>query len=185
MRKRRCAAALRVTMAALFACEKAFAALTLIDRSGRFCGMARGRSYRLGVRARGHLGWIVVPILALIGAPAWSALRNECDLCPRTCPMHQHGEPAASAGHHLGCHAASAHDRHAHQNAAPYRGPAVTRASCGNHGILPATVLPTVLLPAPHGLPRLLARATSVRIDPRRPDRLLEPPDTPPPISSV
>ncbi len=72
-----------------------------------------------------------------------------------------------------------------HHGAAPERGPFVSRASCGNHGVVPATVLPPMLLPA--ALPQMAVAA--VRSDPlvstARHDRLTDPPDTPPPIRAA
>jgi len=123
-------------------------------------------------------------VLALIGAPAWAALRNECDLCPRTCPMHRQSDGPHSAHQHLGCHAASSAD-HQHRAGSRDGRPAVTRATCGNHGVLPATVLPPVILQAVQGLPSLVAQHSPSRLDSTPPDRLADPPDTPPPIAAA
>ena len=157
-------------------------ALTLLNRQGNFA-QRMGRELREGFKrwSSGRGGLVVALVLALIGAPAWSALRNECDLCPRTCPMHRDSDPAHASNQHLGCHSAPAGAQHRH--ALPHGGkPAVSRAACGNHGVLPATVLPPVILPAVHGLPTLVAQQSPSRLESTRPDRLADPPDTPPPI---
>jgi len=51
--------------------------------------------------------------------------------------------------------------------------------------VLPATVLPPVILPAVRGLPTLVAQHSPSCLDPSRPDRLADPPDTPPPIAAA
>ena len=65
------------------------------------------------------------------------------------------------------------------------RGLSIARAACGNHGLMPATVLPPMLLPAAQ--PRLI-----VPVGDSAPSavatlsgRLAEPPDTPPPIRAA
>jgi hypothetical protein len=123
-------------------------------------------------------------VFGLIAAPAWSALRNDCNLCPPTCPMHHPGKKAAAASPHLHCHgvAKSVHD-HADEQASQV--PKVVRPPCGNHGVSPANVLPPVILTA-----RPLQRVTP--IDQSVPplgacwsNRVADPPDTPPPIPTA
>ena len=98
--------------------------------------------------------------------------------------MHRDSDRAQAANQHLGCHSGPAGAQHHHT--IPHGGrPAVTRAACGNHGVLPATVLPPVILPAVQGLPTLVAQHSPSRLDPTRPDRLADPPDTPPPIDAA
>ena len=144
----------------------------------------RGLRAGLAVRSQAQCGLIIALVLALVGAPAWSALRNECDLCPRTCPMHRDSDRQHAPNSHLGCHAVPAGTQQHH--AVPHGGrPALARAACGNHGVLPATVLPPVILPAMQGLPTLVAQHSPSRLDPSRPDRLADPPDTPPPIAAA
>ena len=139
-------------------------------------------------RARAHspreaVGVVCIVVFALIGAPASSALRNECDLCPRTCPMHL-ARDAGGAPAHLGCHGNSAVPHAGHGT--PHRhGRSVTRPTCGNHALLPATVLPPVILPSAE----LAAVADDVCSAPSmvtaRHGRLVDPPDTPPPITAA
>jgi hypothetical protein len=133
-----------------------------------------------------RLSVVLGVVFALIGAPASSALRNECDLCPRTCPMHQQRARAAhGAAPHLGCHGAPAGtSRHAHHNAHG-SGPSVSRAACGNHGIVPATVLPPMILPAALGHAVVAAARSAPLPSPGRPGRQADPPDTPPPIGAA
>jgi hypothetical protein len=131
---------------------------------------------------RRSVGFVLTLVLALVGAPAWSALRNTCDICPRSCPMHEHGRQGASkATAHMKCHGAPA--GHAEdQPSTTGRSPAVTRATCGNHGVMASTVLPPMLLPA--ALPRLAvpaAQRAALSITTGH-ARNADPPDTPPPI---
>jgi len=127
----------------------------------------------------------VTLVLALLGGPAISALRNECDLCPPTCPMHQHHEAAdTTSGPRLGCHAGAAGTAH-RQPPTHERGAAVGRATCGNHGVVSATALPPMILPATG--PQLttpVAGAARLR-DTAQLDRQADPPDTPPPIRTA
>jgi hypothetical protein len=149
--------------------------------SGQRVGSTRAAQLR-------SIGLAVTLIAALIGGPASSALRNQCDLCPRQCPMHRdrdHGD--AATGRPLNCHMAPAgagHHRHAEHQQAP-RGPSVTRATCGNHGVVPATVLPPMILPA--ALQHLVVPAVQRAqfCDDARRGRAAEPPDTPPPIDAA
>jgi hypothetical protein len=120
-------------------------------------------------------------IVALVAAPAWTAVGNDCGSCSPTCPMHQHhadgqGSPAA----HLGCHHSA--------NAAPSQpgggradGPTVACATCGHHALLPGTVLPPVIL----ATVRAQTVALLVEALPPRatvpPGRLADPPDPRPP----
>jgi hypothetical protein len=135
---------------------------------------------RLDPRA---LAWVLTLIVALVGAPATSALRNECELCPRTCPMHQQRQPAPGTHSHLGCHAvqSGAHAKRPERQ----RGPAVTRPACSTHGVISAVVLPPVILPATRTLPRpaLTRAAPQLRLAARA--RLVDPPDTRPPIGAA
>lgn len=125
--------------------------------------------------------WIdaIAPLLAfaLLAAPASSALRNECDLCPSTCPMHHpRGDAAPGPAAHLHCHGkVAAH--HSHSSGTNF-----SRPPCGNHGLVTATALPPVIL-TPAQLHRVIMRAE--RAAPRiagTADRLSDPPDTRPPI---
>jgi hypothetical protein len=133
-------------------------------------------------------GLAVTLVLALIGAPASSAWRNACDLCPPSCPMHQHRDDAAAeAAPRMKCHGAPAgsalHETQEEQRrGANGRGPSVARPPCGNHGAVSATVLPPMILPS--AAPRLIVagaeRAPLSSTATHR--RLADPPDTPPPI---
>jgi hypothetical protein len=139
---------------------------------------------RLRPRAGCRLNGVAIAlVLALIGAPAWNATRNECDQCPSTCPMHQHRDAGAQpAATHLGCHrntvGASAHSA----SATTQRSPSVSCATCGHHGLFPATALPPVILPAPLSPLRIAVLRAIPQPPPQRPGRLSDPPDTPPPI---
>src|SRR5262245_48431886 len=133
---------------------------------------------------RAALRVVCLLIFALIGAPASSALRHECDLCPRTCPMHlARAQQGGSA--HLGCHGTPTDPAHHHQSASHERAPSVARPTCGNHAVLPGTVLPPMLLPAVH----VVTIAIGARRVPRRVaadyERSADPPDTPPPIDAA
>jgi hypothetical protein len=129
---------------------------------------------------------VIALVVALVGAPAWGAARNECDLCPSTCPMHQHrsGDTPAPSGH-LGCHGHAPGGSTHRASTAGERGPSVSCATCGHHGVFPATVLPPVILPTALAL----AFSKAVHAAPLPPipqhDRLADPPDTPPPISAA
>ena len=127
----------------------------------------------------------VLLVLALIGAPATSALRNECSICPRTCPMHHAREAAEAARPQLNCHAAPAGAAHHHRPSAHTRGPAFGRATCGTHAVVAAIVLPPVILPAARPLPILTATQSAPRPDRTWQARLTDPPDTPPPIAAA
>jgi hypothetical protein len=142
---------------------------------------------RIRARSRAQqraLGVVCLLVFALIGAPASNALRHECDLCPRTCPMHLARDHHGGAGH-MGCHGVAAAPGHDHGSTAPPHGVSVTRASCGNHAILPATVLPPMILPTV----QLVAVATTVNKAPQlitaHCGRSADPPDTPPPIDAA
>lgn len=138
---------------------------------------------------RRSIGLVFTLIFALIGAPATSALRHQCDLCPRQCPMHQDRDHGSAKGRPLDCHLGPAGTSHDHQRAqqkqARSKGPSVARATCGNHGVVPATVLPPMILPAV--LQQLVIPA--VQRAPfwhvARQGRAAEPPDTPPPIDAA
>jgi hypothetical protein len=137
------------------------------------------------------IGLALTVVLALIGAPAVSAVRNECNLCPRTCPMHRHaGEPKESTPR-LKCHGASGGGHHGAEQephaegTTQHHGPTLARAACGNHSIMPATALPPMILPA--ALARTFVpviEPASLR-DPTWRGRLADPPDTPPPIAAA
>lgn len=146
--------------------------------------LARRRSARSIARQR-SLGLVLTVVLALVGAPAVSAVRNQCNVCPRTCPMHHvDASPQPAKAAHLKCHAPAAASEHQqHIPVKHARGPALGRATCGNHGIMPATVLPPMILPAAQ--PRLIvAMADAPPLsNPAHCGRLADPPDTPPPIT--
>src|SRR5262245_61637034 len=131
---------------------------------------------------RRSVGFVLTLVLALVGAPSWSALRNTCDLWPRACPTHAPRTlGAAKATAHMKCHGAPA--GHAEdQPSTTGRNPAVTRATCGNHGVMVSTALPPMLLPA--ALPRLPVPAAQRALLPITAGyaRSAAPPDTPPPI---
>jgi len=125
---------------------------------------------------------VFVLAFGLIAAPAWSALRNECDLCPPTCPMHHRGDAAAGANPHLHCHGAqSAAPHHAAAHASPL--PKVDRPPCGNHGVTPAAILPPVILTSVALQRFVLLDDSAPPIEARACPRLADPPDTPPPIA--
>lgn len=127
----------------------------------------------------------VLLVLALIGAPATSALRNECSICPRTCPMHHAREEAEAARPRLNCHAAPAGAAHRHRPSEHTRGPAFGRANCGTHGLAAAIVLPPVVLQAVRPMPILVATRAAPWPDLTWQARLSDPPDTPPPIAAA
>jgi hypothetical protein len=129
------------------------------------------------------LAWVLTLIAALVGAPATSALRNECELCPRTCPMHHPQKPAPSTHSHLGCHAVQS-GAHATRPEHP-RGPAVTRPACSTHGVVSAVVLPPVILSAVRTLPRPALTRAAPRPDLTARGRQVDPPDTRPPIGAA
>jgi hypothetical protein len=144
-------------------------------RSARSLGASRPRRHDAGL--------VIVLAIALLGAPAVSALRNECNLCPPDCPMHQHhnGVP----GSHLGCHGGGALTARLGQLGAPTHGPLLACATCGNHGLLPGTVLPPMIMPAAQAL-SAYAAAGAVRFgDGGLNSRAVNPPDTPPPIGAA
>jgi len=64
-------------------------------------------------------------------------------------------------------------------------GPVVGRAACGNHAVMPGTLLPPVILPTAHRLPSLVAVRRALRLDTVLHGRLADPPDTPPPIAAA
>src|SRR5438045_1909370 len=100
--------------------------------------MARAKSsllqrMRPDARLRAHATAVVLTgVLSLIAAPGWSALRNECDLCPPTCPMHHHANATEDDAPHLRCHGAP---HGAHSAPANRLVPRVDRPPCGNHGV--------------------------------------------------
>ena len=132
---------------------------------------------------RRDAGLVIVMVLALVGAPAVGALRNECDLCPPDCPMHQQHDGGHAS--HLGCHGGGALTTRFSAHGAAAQGPSVSCATCGNHGIMSGTVLPPMLLPNVQPLSthatvraaRFAAEALSSRV--------VDPPDTPPPIGAA
>ena len=133
--------------------------------------------------AQQHRALIASLVLALIGAPALSALPDECTLCPRTCPMHQHGSGAAAAPHAT-CHMAATQSApHAHNTSD--RGPALTCAACGKHGGSAATVLPQVLLTVRQRLPYPVSTDAAPAPEAFGYARASDPPDTPPPITAA
>lgn len=139
------------------------------------------------LRAERRYGGLLITLaLALLGAPAWSALRNECDLCPPTCPMHRnHGAaPQAHAGH-LNCHATPTGGAPVHPSTAHELGPSVRCATCGNHGIVPAAELPPMLLPATPAIPVVMAASLRPPLNTAPRERVADPPDTPPPIGAA
>jgi hypothetical protein len=130
------------------------------------------------------IGLVLTVALALVGAPAVSAVRNHCSVCPSTCPMHREAtSPHPGKTPHLKCHAAPAASADAPPPTGHGRGPALGRATCGNHGIMSVTVLPPMILPAAQ--PRVVvAVADSAPLsDPTSYGPLADPPDTPPPIA--
>jgi hypothetical protein len=133
------------------------------------------------------LAAVLTLISALIGAPAISAVRNECNLCPTSCPMHQHPDDGhAKAAPPMKCHGAKSHgDEDRHTAPGQPRGLSIARAACGNHGLMPATALPPMLLPAVQ--PRLIVPVadTAPAAIATLSGRLAEPPDTPPPIRAA
>ena len=143
------------------------------------------RHSALSIARQRSIGLVLTVVLALVGAPAVSAVRNQCNVCPRTCPMHHDdASPQPGKAQHLKCHAApAASAQHEHPPVKHARGSALGRATCGNHGIMPATVLPPMILPAAQ--PRVIvAMAGAAPLsDPTRCGRLADPPDTPPPIT--
>ena len=129
-------------------------------------------------------GLVLTVVLALVGAPAVSAVRNQCNLCPDTCPMHREvSSPQPGKSPHLKCHAAPAPSAHEAPPNRQVRGPALSRPTCGNHGIMAVTVQPPMILPAAQ--PRVVvAVADSAPLsDPTSCGRSADPPDTPPPIA--
>lgn len=133
---------------------------------------------------------VITLVLALIGAPATSALRNECELCPRTCPMHRDHAAGAETGHKMHCHAAQGtqlgtHHHGSQARAAQAHCPSFARPNCGNHGTVPATVLPPVVLSAAllHWVVPTVQRAPVT--DGGANGRSADPPDTPPPIDAA
>lgn len=145
--------------------------------------LARRRSARSIARQR-SLGLVLTVVLALVGAPAVSAVRNECNVCPRTCPMHhEDASPQPAKGPHLRCHAAPAASAHEQPPVKHAGGPALGRATCGNHGIMPATVLPPMILPAAQARVFVAVVEAAPPSNPTRGGRLADPPDTPPPIA--
>jgi hypothetical protein len=141
------------------------------------------RSARSLARQR-RVGLVLTVALALVSAPAVSAVRNQCNVCPRTCPMHhEDASPHPVKAPRLKCHAAPAASAHEHPPVKHARGPALGRATCGNHGIMSATVLPPMILPAAQ--PRVMVAVVDAAPppDPTGRGRLADPPDTPPPIA--
>jgi hypothetical protein len=132
---------------------------------------------------RRDAGLIIVMVLALVGAPAVGALRNECDLCPPDCPMHQQHDGGHAS--HLGCHGGGALRARFSARDASTQGPSVSCATCGNHGIMPATVLPPMILPSAQA-PSTYAPPRTVQLaDAALSSRVVDPPDTPPPIGAA
>lgn len=123
---------------------------------------------------------VIALVLALLGAPAVSALRSECDLCPPDCPMHQHHNGAP--GSHLGCHAGGALAARLGQHGAPTHGPLLACATCGNHTLLPGTVLPPMILPSTLPPSTYVAAGVARFAEAALNSRVVDPPDTPPPI---
>lgn len=133
----------------------------------------------------GTIALVLLLQLGLITAPAWSALRNECDLCPPTCPMHHPAAKAAKpANPHMHCHgtAKAAHPHGSELGPAPAK---MARPPCGNHGVTTATVLPPVILTAAPVQHVVTLGAAAPPIQPQRCGRLADPPDTPPPRAAV
>lgn len=118
----------------------------------------------------------VTLVLALLGAPASSALRSECDLCPRTCPMHQRRDAIAERPR-LNCHGSAQHSP-----ARTHPGERIARPPCGNHGIVSATALPPIILARAPRYRVVLVTAPAPHAAFAAPQRLAEPPETPPPI---
>jgi hypothetical protein len=145
--------------------------------------LARRRSAR-PIGRRRPIGLLLTVALALVSAPAVSAVRNQCNVCPRTCPMH-HADtsPHPAKASRLKCHAPPAASAHEHPPVKHARGPALGRATCGNHGIMPATVLPPMILPAVQPRVIVAVAETASPSDPTRCGRQADPPDTPPPIA--
>ncbi len=127
---------------------------------------------------------VLVVVFGLIAAPAWSALRNECDLCPPTCPMHHAGNTSAPASPHLHCHGAQNSTSHHAAERAPTV-PKVARPPCGNHGVTSATILPPVILATVPIQRVTLLDHSAPPIRTHSCTRLTEPPDTPPPIAAA
>lgn len=61
----------------------------------------------------------------------------------------------------------------------------MSRVTCGNHGVVPATVLPPMLLPAAHARPVVVAARSGPPPNTAPRDQLADPPDTPPPIDAA
>jgi hypothetical protein len=163
------------------------------ERATGMIGSVRrtGRPQRLAAAARQRSAALVLTlVLALIGAPATSALRNECELCPRTCPMHRNHDTGAESGQKMHCHPAQGaqlgQPHHASQPLTKQaRCPSFGRPNCGNHGTIPATVLPPVVLSAAlmHWVIPTAQRAPVT--DSGDHGRAADPPDTPPPIAAA
>lgn len=121
-------------------------------------------------------------VAALIGAPASRVARNQCDLCPPTCPMHhpEHVQPSKPSCH--GVEVAAAHHgaERAHTGA-----PALSRPPCrdagGTVGSAPSPMMLTTVPHAWHPSEPDGLRGT----DAAAPDRAADPPESPPPIALV
>jgi hypothetical protein len=145
------------------------------------------RAYLQRLRARSHAAssvrLVFILLLALVAAPPWSVLDNQCGLCPPTCPMHQHHtgprDPRAS---HLGCHRSPASADH--HDRGPAHRPIVACATCGGHAQLSATMLPPMILPTAHPQAVVLVVERALRLADAQHDRLADTPDTPPPIAA-
>src|SRR5262249_27485876 len=133
---------------------------------------------------RRDAGLVIVLVLALLGTSTVGLLHNECDLCPPGCPMHQHD--GQQPGSRLGCHGGGgALAARFNQHSAPHHGPSVRCATCGNHGIVSAITLPPMLLPSVQPL-STLAAVRAARFAVAAPySRVIDPPDTPPPIGTA
>jgi hypothetical protein len=140
---------------------------------------------RLRPRAGAHrrlVALTLVVLLATVAAPAWSAMRNECDLCPPSCPMHHHGSSPAGANH-LHCHGAGTGAAQAQR--IPSGHSLMSRTTCGNHALVSATVLPPAILTAAPAYDAVLVESEPSTTAQLVTARGIEPPDTPPPIPNA
>jgi hypothetical protein len=145
----------------------------MLRESKRRCRATRAASAEAGL--------VVALVFALLAAPAVNALRSECDLCPPDCPMH-HGATQNGPAAHLGCHHSATHSPHPSE---PSDKPVLGCASCGNHSLLPGSVLPPMLLPDGCAIFRYETVGTACIPDGALNSRGVDPPDTPPPISTT
>lgn len=71
------------------------------------------------------------------------------------------------------------------QRGTPTHGPSLACATCGNHGLIPGTVLPPMIMPAAQP-PSAYAAAGAARFDDAGLNsRVVDPPDTPPPVGAA